>query len=132
MLVYLPPNARPTTDSSQTGRRASARLRVYIPGRLIMLGGNYPCALEDISQTGARVICDANIRSGETGVLQTMDIDVLCKVVRAQKGRLGLQFEEDVSAAAIRELRRQNDIYRKNRIQRDRAHAKRWATGKYD
>lgn len=96
-----------------------------------MLGGNYPCLLEDISQSGARVICIADIRKGETGILQSMEIDVLCKIVRAGNGRFGLLFEEDVSTSAIEDVRRQNDIHRLNYIQEDRAHARSWATGKY-
>ncbi len=79
-----------------------------------MLGGNYPHLLEDISQTGARVICTADIRTGECGILQSMEIDVLCKIVRAGNGRSGLLFEEDVSTAAIEEVRRQDDIHRLN------------------
>lgn len=131
MLGSTSPDAKQAAGTSPTGRRAAPRLRVYIPGRLIMLGGTYPCSLEDISQTGARVICNADISKGETGILQSMELDVLFKIVRAGEGRFGLLFEEDVSIAAIEELRRQNDIHRLNYIREQRAHARSWATGKY-
>lgn len=96
-----------------------------------MLGGNYPCLLEDISQSGARVICTADISKGETGILQSMEIDVLCKIVRAGNGRFGLLFEEEVSTSTIEEVRRQNDIHRLTYIREERTHARSWATGKY-
>jgi len=96
-----------------------------------MLGGSHMCSLKDISQTGARVICRARISKGETGILQSMEIEVLFKVVRAENGRFGLRFEEDVSAEAIHEMRRQNDHHRKTYISENRVHARRWATGSY-
>lgn len=96
-----------------------------------MLGSSHRCCLEDISQTGARVICQAAISKGETGILQSMDIDVLFKIVRAGHGRFGLQFEEEVSAEAIKEIRRQNDLHRKSFIGESRMYARSWATGFY-
>lgn len=97
-----------------------------------MLGGSHRCWLEDISQTGARVICQADISKGETGILQSMKIEVLCTVVRAGNDRFGLRFEEDVSAEAIQEMRRQNDHHRKTYISENRVHARRWATGTHN
>ncbi len=131
MLVYPPTDAQPDVGHVSIGRRTAARLRVYIPGKLILLGSIYNCALEDISQTGARVMCVAAIGTGETGVLQCMKLDVLCKVVRADKNQFGLHFEEDVSAEDIQEMRRQNDIYRRNDAQEMRVFAKQWATGQH-
>ena len=96
-----------------------------------MLGGSYSCFLEDISQTGAKVFCQADISKGETGILQCKEIDVLCKIVRAEGGQFGLIFEEQVSAEAIQEIRQQNDIYRQNHVREERVFARRWATGKY-
>jgi hypothetical protein len=119
------------TSGNTTGRRTAARLRIQFPGKLIMLGGTYNCALEDISQTGARALCEKDIGIGETGVLQCMEIDVLFEVVRANKGLFGLQFQEDVSADAIRNMRSDNTVYRHNHIAEVRLVAKQWATGKY-
>jgi len=131
MLGSFSPDSERAVGSGPTGRRSAARLRVYIPGRLIMLGGSHRCWREDISQTGARVICQAGISEDETGILQSMKIDVLCKIVRAGHGRFGLQFEEDVSAEAIKEMRRQNDLHRKTFISENRVYARHWATGSY-
>ncbi len=57
-----------------------------------------------------------------------MEIDVLCKIVRAGNGRFGLLFEEEVITSTIEEVRRQNDIHRLNYIREERAHARSWAT----
>jgi hypothetical protein len=131
MYGYSSQNGDQAAGARPTGRRTAPRLRVYIPGRLTILGGNYPCLLEDISQSGARVICTADISKGETGILQSMEIDVLCKIVRAGNGRFGLLFEEEVITSTIEEVRRQNDIHRLTYIREERAHARSWATGKY-
>lgn len=77
------------------------------------------------------MIGTADISKGETGILQSMEIDVLCKIVRAGNGRFGLLFEGEVSTSAIEEVRRQNDTHRLNYIREERAHARSWATGKY-
>ncbi len=131
MFGTSPPFTGRTDQSRPAGRRGAARLRVYFPGRLIMIGGTYPCWLEDISQTGARVICQADIRQGKTGIFQSMDIEVLCTIVRAGNGRLGLQFEEDVSAEAIQEMRRRHDHSPKGKLSEEKVYARRWATGIY-
>jgi len=112
-----------------TGRRAAARLRVFIPGKLILLDGNYDCTLEDISQTGVRVHCDANARKGDEGVLHCMALDVFCEVVRTGNSRIALQFEEEVSLSLVEDIRRKNDLHRKEHEDRFRTMAKQWVAG---
>ena len=112
-----------------TGRRAAARLRVYIPGKLILLDGNYDCTLEDISQTGVRVHCDAVARKGDEGVLHCMAHYVFCEVVRTGNSRIALQFEEEVSLSLVEDIRRKNDLHRKEHEDRFRTMAKQWVAG---
>ncbi|MXP43967.1 PilZ domain-containing protein [Allopontixanthobacter sediminis] len=132
MFSYPTPGAKAAATDNRTGRRAAARLRVTIPGRLILLGGSYTCEVGDISQTGARVHCEAAaVDPGATGVLQCMGLDVLCCIVRRDGRCVGLAFEEDVSAEALQEIRQQHDRLSKVRVREDRIFAKRWATGVY-
>ncbi|WP_416172381.1 PilZ domain-containing protein [Allopontixanthobacter sp.] len=129
MFSYATPGVKAATACNPTGRRGTARLRVSIPARLILRGGSCACALESISQTGARVVCKTAVDIGATGVLQCMELDILCSVVRVEGGYIGLQFDEDVDAQALQKIRQQHDILINTRICNNRLHAKRWATG---
>ena len=101
----------PSTPSGAPQRRERERLRVCIPGRLILLDATFECAIEDISQYGARVIIDAPLAPGESGVLQTQRLDVFFDVAWTERGGAGLQFAEPVSQGMIRSVRWFNDWY---------------------
>ena len=90
-------------------RRESARLRVCVPGQLILLEGTFDCALDDISQGGARVLCNAPLAQGHSGVLQCQQLDVFFDVAWADRHAFGLHFAEPVALGTIRSIRWFND-----------------------
>lgn len=113
-------------------RRESARLRVCIPGQLILLDGTFDCALDDISQGGARVICDAPLAQDDSGVLQCQRLDVFFDVAWAERQAFGLKFAEPVSLGTIRSIRWFNDQYRDQYERELREMVRDWVAGRTD
>lgn len=110
-------------------RRKSARLSVLLPGTLTLLDGEFGCAIEDISQTGARIVTDARLRVGREALLRSSPLDELCSVAWVDGHAAGVQFVEEVPLGLIRQLRWHND---RNRAQHDadvRALLSGWMTG---
>jgi hypothetical protein len=96
------------------GRRSAERFRVLVPGRVVLLSGEYDCALEDISTTGARIICDIPLRTGFEGILQCYPLDAMFSVAWIEGKSAGLQFHEPAALGAVRQLRWNNDCYRQS------------------
>lgn len=95
--------------SGLLGRRRSERLTVCLPGKLILLDGEFDCALEDISQTGARIITDAPLHMGRRGILSCSPLEAVFAVVWTRGQNAGLEFEEEEALGTIRLLRWHND-----------------------
>lgn len=110
-------------------RRSSARLRVCIPGILILLDGTFDCALEDISQGGARVICDAPLAKGNSGVLRCQQLEAFFDVAWQAGKQYGLQFDEPASIGVIRAIRWYNDHYREQSEAELRRMVRQWVAG---
>ena len=90
-------------------RRRAERLAVLLPGTLTTLDGEYECAIEDISRTGARIVTDATLREGRECLLNCSPLDELCTVAWSEGQAAGLEFTEEVSLGTIRLLRWHND-----------------------
>ena len=95
--------------SGLLGRRRSERLAICLPGKLILLDGEFDCALEDISQTGARIITDAPLHMGRRGILSCSPLEAVFAVVWTKGHYAGLEFEEEEALGMIRLLRWHND-----------------------
>ena len=93
-------------------RRSAERFKVLVPARLVLLAGEFECALEDISTSGARIITDVPLRTGNQGILRCSPLDVLFLVCWTEGKSAGLQFDEEASLGTIRQLRWNNDCYR--------------------
>ncbi|MCB2083965.1 MAG: PilZ domain-containing protein [Sphingomonadaceae bacterium] len=103
----------PDPDMPATlGRRSAERFKVLVPARLVLLAGEFECALEDISTSGARIITDVPLRTGNQGILRCSPLDVLFLVCWTEGKSAGLQFDEEASLGTIRQLRWNNDCYR--------------------
>ena len=110
--VPLPFDGPVPESPAPLGRRASERFSVLVPGTLVLLSGDFVCALEDISTDGAKIISDAPLRTGIEGILYCAPINALFCVAWVDGQRAGLEFSESVSLGSVRQLRWNNDCYR--------------------
>jgi hypothetical protein len=94
-----------------TGRRNVARLRLYLPGRIKTLEGEFSCFVECLSQTGARIIIPDAGKVGQCGILRCGDLNMFFTRVWSEDNRAGLAFDEHVAAETLHELRRINDNF---------------------
>lgn len=94
-----------------TWRRNVARLRPHLPGRIKTLEGEHPCIVEDLSQTGARIILADEHSFGSSGILRCGMLDIFFERVWANHGRAGLAFDEIVAPETLYELRRVHDNF---------------------
>lgn len=104
-------NAKRTAE-----RRRSERLQVLLPAKLTLMDGEFDCAIENVSQTGARLICDTQLRAGQQGILRCHMLETLFEVVWTDKNTAGIAFDEDVPLGVIRALRWDNT---RNRAEHD-------------
>ncbi|MCL4673050.1 MAG: PilZ domain-containing protein [Sphingomonadaceae bacterium] len=111
------------------GRRRSERLTVCLPGKLVLLDGEFDCALEDISQTGARIISDAPLHMGRRGILSCSPMEAVFAVVWTKGQYAGLEFEEEESLGTIRMLRWHNDRDRQRHDSALRDMVQKWGSG---
>lgn len=110
-MAYLD-HAQESAITPGAERRGAVRLTVMIPGRLSLLSGDFDCAIEDISQTGARIVTNAKLRAGAECVLTSLPIDNLCTVVWTDGKAAGLEFIDEISLGAVRLVRWNNDRFR--------------------
>lgn len=95
-----------------TGRRATPRVRLYIPATVLLLHGKENCLLDDLSQQGARVTIAAKLPSVGAGVvLNTKGLDVFGNVIWAQGVRFGIQFEEPLPLHDVVNVRHYADAH---------------------
>ncbi len=93
-----------------TGRRASPRVRLYIPATVLLLHGRENCLLDDLSQNGARVTLAGRIPGVGAGVvLCATGLDVFGSVVWSQGARFGIQFEEPLPLHEVVNVRHHAD-----------------------
>ncbi|WP_324260929.1 PilZ domain-containing protein [Altererythrobacter sp. H2] len=115
--------------SAVLGRRRSERLTVCLPGKVVLLDGEFDCALDDVSQTGARIITDAPLPVGRRGILSCSPLEAVFSVVWTRGRFAGLEFEEDEPLGTIRLLRWHNDRDRERHDATLRQLVQRWGSG---
>ncbi len=130
-MASIAPNAKAPQDSAVSGpnRRQAERLRVLMPAALTLLDGVFDCALEDISQTGARFIADAPMEEGQQGILHCQPLEMLFRVVWTDGKTAGVQFDEEASLGVIRALRWHNDRFRAQHDAELKELVRDWASG---
>lgn len=111
------------------GRRRSERLTVCLPGKLMLLDGEFDCALEDISQTGARIISNAPLAMGRRGILSCSPLEAVFAVVWTRGHYAGLEFEEEEPLGTIRLVRWHNDRDRQRHDAALRDMVQKWGSG---
>lgn len=113
----------------QQGRRNDARLRLYLPGRVKTLEGEVACFVENISQTGARIIVMDSSNIGRNGILRCGELDIFFERVWADDGRAGLAFDELVAPETLHELRCIHDNFDSIQRKEIRQMAQDWVHG---
>ena len=111
------------------GRRNVARLRLYLPGRITTFEGELACFVENLSQTGARVIVIDSSRIGPSGILRCGDLDIFFDRVWVENGRAGLAFDETVTPETLHDLRRIHDNFDEIQRMEIRNMAHDWVNG---
>jgi len=92
---YAPPTAKPAR---------SPRRRVVLSGTFHSLTASAPAAVKNLSCTGASIECDSPLKIGAEGVLQTDQIDCLCRVIWRKGNVYGLKFDQPLPNAVVLEL----------------------------
>lgn len=124
------PSLAPDTGiSGVLARRRSERLTVCLPGKLVLLDGEFDCALEDVSQNGARIITDAPLVTGRRGILSCSPLEAVFAVVWTRGRYAGLEFEEEEPLGTIRLLRWHNDRDRQRHDAALRQIVQKWGSG---
>ena len=120
----------PNADAKFKPVRRAERLRVLLPGKLTIIDGHYDCAIENVSQTGARLIADVPLKISQQGILQCYPLDELFAVVWTDGKTAGIKFDEEVALGSIRALRWHNDRFRQRHDEHLQEIVQDWATGK--
>lgn len=123
-------NTTPESHSvASRGRRAKPRLRLGLPARLMLLAGNSPCVVEDISETGARVAVRHPVTRGADAVLYLLDLECFGAISWQDGASCGIEFETPLPSTAIVSLRQKLDHWEHDQLQSSRQTARTWAEG---
>ena len=93
------------------GRRSNARLRLGIPGRLILTSGNRECLLNDLSASGARITAAELPRCGGSAFLRFLEFEVFCEVKWVRGSQCGLLFADRLPREVLVRLREFSDSF---------------------
>lgn len=113
-----------------TGRRAKARLRLGIPGRLVLLDGYSSCLLDDLSQSGACLTIHPPPTAGNQGILQCVQLDVFCTIIWAGGGRCGVRFADQLDVQTLLTMRSFVDNFASHERAEHENRARDWVSGK--
>lgn len=114
-----------------TGRRATPRVRLYIPAQVIMLAGLHNCLLDDMSQAGARVTIAAKVPLPGAGVvIRASGVEVFGNVVWSLGARFGIVFEEPLALHEVVKLRHFADDYADEETRLHRRNARNFVQGR--
>lgn len=115
------------------GRRASARLRLAIPARLVSLYGTQNCIVLDISRTGARMALPGPLAQGQSGFIELARFELFGTVVRVERfadgGVNAIAFDDPISKPQILEIRRFAEEFESREQSLLRDQVRRWVTG---
>ena len=93
------------------GHRSNARLRLGIPGRLILTSGNRACLLNDLSVSGARITVAELPRCGGSAFLRFLEFEVFCEVKWVRGSQCGLLFADRLPREDLVRLREFSDSF---------------------
>ncbi len=99
-------------EAMPIGRRKTARVRLALPGKAVLITGHEPCRFEDLSQTGAcATVAGMAPPIGDDVVLIAQGVEVFGKVVWRQGSRFGVSFDRPLAKAQVVRLRTIHDHF---------------------
>jgi hypothetical protein len=96
--------AAPAAAGAKPAR--SPRRRVLLRGMFHSLTSSTRAAVRNLSCTGAAITCDSPLKIGAEGVLQTDQIDCLCRVIWQKGDVYGIQFDQPLPNCVVLDLHR--------------------------
>ena len=114
---------------AKIGRRAAARLRLSIPGKLVTIYEKQRCVVVNLSRSGAQVSLAKPLAPGEAAFLELAGKEHFATVVWSDEGSNGLEFEiplEDDQVLATRDFEDKLDELERRELHRI---AREWITG---
>ena len=102
------PLERATAECTR-GRRAKPRARVALTATVEALSGQRRVVLREVSEIGALVEGEDLPGLGSDVIIRCGDIDVMATVVRVEKGKCALAFDEPANSQQIVRLRMESD-----------------------
>lgn len=113
------------------GRRQAARVRLALPGKVILITGYEPCLLNDLSQTGACVTVSGTAPPvGHDVVLQVNAIEAFGSVVWRSGSNFGVLFDDRLSKDDVVRLRTIHDHFQTLEEQRRSRQAREFVQGR--
>jgi len=113
------------------GRRAAARVRLALTGKVILVTGHEPCQLEDLSQSGACLTVGGMAPPiGDDAVLMVNGVEAFGTVVWRRGTSFGMQFEQQMALDDVVRLRGVHDHYQMLEHQEQRRRASDFVQGR--
>jgi len=118
-------------DMRVTGRRETSRVRLGIPAKIILLSGTFPCRVDNMSQTGARIAIGAPPpQRGVDAVLLLDRLELFGAVRWSHSQRFGIEFDQLQPLARVLALRDLADHYAAHEKAQERRMASEFIQGR--
>jgi hypothetical protein len=119
------------SEPGYSARRKAGRLRLRLPAYAITHKSTLRVVLCDLSQSGAKVFCKADLARGRDLVLRWGNHEAFGTVKWEREGFRGLEFDEPVTVAVLTDTRDWQDAQGMTRTQVNQWIAETgWAFGK--
>ena len=125
----------PLTPPGQTGfsagRRTAARVRLSLPGKVILVTGHDHCQLDDLSQTGACITVGGPApQIGNSVVMMVQGVEGFGSVVWRRNSCFGMMFDEPIAKKDVVLLRAIHDHFQSLEIEQNRRRAREFVQGR--
>ena len=117
--------------AAAAGRRQAARVRLALPGHVVLVTGHEPCQLEDLSQTGACVTMAGTVPAvGDDALLKVQGVEAFGSVVWRRGASFGLLFDALLPKDDVIRLRAVHDHFQTLEIEQNRRRARDFVHGR--
>ena len=117
--------------NAPSGRRQAARVRLALPGKVILITGHEACQLDDLSQTGACVTVGGDPPPlGDDVVLMVQGVEAFGTVVWRRGGSFGVAFDALLPKDDVIRLRAVHDHFQTLEQEQNRRRAREFVQGR--